>query len=352
MVASLFTSVHDRGFNSVNAAGSSDLEILDRWELQNSGHAAFPSLLVHGESLVLAFRSGSGHSGPDGKLTVMGLRVVGGKPLHIVYKRIIDTPLDDRDPSLTAVNDTLIILSFFGMNNTATQMFMARSRDGMSWTAPYPLQAQGDRCGAWWASSAEAITSRHGMLLLPVYTKLPGDVTESSHLLGSHDGGRTWRCIGMIARDQRQTVNFSEPAIVQIGDTLIAVLRTEQYDSARGFLYQSVSFDDGRSWELRPSGIWGFPAHMVKFGGAIVLTYGYRNPPIGVRVAFSRGVNLRWCILGALESRATHPDTGYPSTVALGGSVFLTAYYATVGEATTIRLVRFRIRRWPSPCLR
>ena len=66
----------------------------------------------------------------------------------------------------------------------------------------------------------------------------------------------------------------------------------------------------------------------------LLMTYGYRRPPFGVRFAVSYDLGREW-IFGdklTLDARSVTIDAGYPHSVLLpDGSVYL-VHYLTLGE--------------------
>jgi hypothetical protein len=105
-------------------------------------------------------------------------------------------------------------------------------------------------------------------------------------------------------------------------------------------LWQAVSRDGGRTWSAAPSGIVGHPpSGLVRLAdGRLVLTYGYRHAPFGVRAVISADDGLTWDTdhVIVLRSDGAGYDLGYPvSTVLPDGTVFTIYYFTDRAEGIT-----------------
>lgn len=147
-----------------------------------------------------------------------------------------------------------------------------------------------------------------------------------SWVIRSNDMGRTWGSPSVLAADPEKKTPFAEPCLLRTRrGELIAMMRTE------GYLYQSNSSDDGRTWSQPIKTVmWGFPAHLLELrDGRILCTYGYRRKPYGVRGCISRDGGKSWDIQNEIILRAdggTH-DLGYPSSVQFPDGRVLTTYW-------------------------
>ncbi len=148
----------------------------------------------------------------------------------------------------------------------------------------------------------------------------------------SHDGGKTIDFISWIAPEP---YGFSiMPSTVRIGENqlLTAIRRKEQ---RLGFLEVYQSKDEGKTWNLLsiPATTGtnnGNPPSMVRLGdGRIVLTYGYRSKPQGIRAKISRDNGETWGNEIILRNDGRNWDLGYPQTIQRSDGKLLTAYYYT-----------------------
>ncbi len=177
------------------------------------------------------------------------------------------------------------------------------------------------------------------------------DPAGRAYVLRSGDKGRTWELI-TAAYDGRHSLN--EGDLIVAGGRIVGLWRSEGGKAAAppyelGFLYQTESSDEGKTWSRpRRLPIWGYPPDLLRLkNGAILVSYGYRRPPYGIRACFSRDEGRTWdwkheVILrddalpeGPQAAHASVGDLGYPHTVELSDGTLVTAYYITLGDGVT-----------------
>jgi hypothetical protein len=114
-------------------------------------------------------------------------------------------------------------------------------------------------------------------------------------------------------------------------------------------LWQGVSRDGGRTWESRRSGVKGHPPSglVTLRDGRLVLSYGYRHPPHGIRAVISDDEGLTWKAddVMVLRNDGAGPDLGYPRSMQLDDETILTVYYFTDDEHVT----HIACTRWRAP---
>lgn len=115
-------------------------------------------------------------------------------------------------------------------------------------------------------------------------------------------------------------------------------------------VWQAVSRDGGRTWEARPTEIDARstpPSGLVKLDdGRLVLVYGYRNTPSGIRALVSEDEGLTWRTDHVLVLRDDGDgyDLGYPRAVKLAdGTIAVVYYYATDDHVRHIACTRFKV---------
>lgn len=140
----------------------------------------------------------------------------------------------------------------------------------------------------------------------------------TTHLLISSDHGRSWSYSCPVAADAK--VAFNE------------TLRTAGLD---GHACLARSIDGGRSFQAwQDLGFEGFPLHALRLPDQrVLLTYGYRQPPFGIR---ARVLNAE-CTDAAtapeivLRADGGTRDLGYPWSVQLDARRVLVVYYFNIG---------------------
>lgn len=195
-------------------------------------------------------------------------------------------------------------------------------------------------------TAAETVTDE-GTRLIAIYgrrkgsTGAGGEHPNEVFLLRSTDDGQNWTCKAMYPEGLSQfnlPVGFNETALVQVeGGRLLAVMRTEP----AGEMYQAFSDDQGQTWsEPTPSGVWGYPAHLLQLSdGRVLMSYGYRRKPMGIRACISHDGGRTWDVDNEVILRAdgfrSPGDLGYPLTHELPDGKLITIYYLTTSDGIT-----------------
>jgi hypothetical protein len=154
----------------------------------------------------------------------------------------------------------------------------------------------------------------------------------STHLLISSDRGLTWKYSCPVAEDPKVTFNETSVYETPKGD-LVAFLRTA---GLNGHACLARSTDGGRSFaHWQDLGFEGYPLHALRLPDRrVLLTYGYRQPPFGIR---ARVLNAE-CTDAAtapefvIRSDGGTRDLGYPWSVQLDEHRVLVVYYFNVGQ--------------------
>jgi hypothetical protein len=175
------------------------------------------------------------------------------------------------------------------------------------------------------ASRGQALL-RDGQIWLPVY----GGPTEGAALFGSQDEGRSWQFRSIIACDPEARISYQEPALcLDKQGKLHAFMRTAGAD---GRLATSSS-SDGLNWTVpKLHQLVGHPFHPLKLAdGRVLLSYGYREPPFGIRArllddASSDPDGFPEIVL---REDGLSPDLGYPWAAQLADGRVLVVYYLT-----------------------
>ena len=238
---------------------------------------------------------------------------------------LLDTPADDRDPSITPLRDGRLMCSFF----TSAGTFITESQGASGpWSTPRLI---GPSLGV--SSPVRELTD--GTLILGVYF----EDAQNAHgaTLRSRDRGATWESPSVIASGG-QFLDAETDVIELKSGELLAALR-----GGKGApMNLSRSQDRGAHWgPAQPLGFVGHCPYLHRApGGEIVLAY--RQPVAGD----TRGTALR---VSRDEGRSWSEAVGidsvigaYPSLVNLRDGSVLAVYYEE-GPHSDIRARRFRI---------
>lgn len=314
--------------------------------------------LQNGKIAVVASGFRCRHVCPFGK-TVISYSEDNGET-YTAPAPVIDTVLDDRDGGILPFGKSGVIVTSF--NNTTD--FQRSNSDLTAYDSAYldtvTPEEEADALGVNFRISNDCgvtfgkifkspVSSPHGPVELPDGTLLwvgsiynPTDEQNSIGCVEAHkinpDG--TTEFVGRIEGveiEGKDPIPCEPYAIVLDDGTILVHIRVETLDDSIFTIYQSESSDNGKTWtkprQLLPlSG--GAPPHILKHSsGTLVCTYGYRNPPYGIRAMFSNDSGKTWdCGYEIYLSDVNDSDIGYPSSVELDDGSILTVFYALDGE--------------------
>ena len=325
-------------------------------------YSAFPDIVrLRNDDLAVVLREcdvhdRTGHVDPTSRIVLMRSRDDGRT--WPVADRVVVDPGDGgiHDLNLammSEIGERLIVNNFrfrlFSLDEEAEAMRFERERmiyrPGQGYPYGFAVIAgiysmeSGD-CGQTWGPAQRVVlplpdyyihTGKNGAVrlpdgthVLPFHGRMAEDTTDKVFIVRSKDGCRTWSDPTIVADDP--VVSFHEPAVARLrSGRLLAMLRTADAD---GYLYQTSSEDDGRTWSgLRRTELWGHPAHILQLkSGSVLCAYGYRREPYGVRVAFSADDGETWDER-TLRDDGLRGDLGYPASVQLADERILTVYY-------------------------
>ena len=162
------------------------------------------------------------------------------------------------------------------------------------------------------------------------------DPLQASFVLISGDGGKTWSKTIEAAREKGKS--FFEPSTVQTkSGKLLMVLREE----IGGYVHTCESFDHGRTWQnLRQLELWGYPSHAIRLkNDNILIVYGRRKTPHGIRVAVSRDEGATWSqeivLRDDLDGKDLAYNLGYPSVIEYEPNRLFSVYYGEDKDGLT-----------------
>ena len=307
------------------------------------GYAAFPDVCrLQDGRLLCVFYAGYGHVAlpneqlPKGGYIAACYSSDEGKT-WTAPEAIIDTPLDDRDPSVVQLADGRILCAFFtyhqpgdpyvSQKGAETKTGIVESADnGKTWSEPrflfdnvpvsQPIRVLSD-----------------GTLLLPLYTFKEGELSSGAVSL-SHDSGKTWSDVIVIPNAGRSF--DAETDVLELKDgSLYAIQRPSQ-----GNMGVSYSKDKGKTWSVSEDA--GFPGHcpyLLRTKEDVILL-ATRLPKTNLRI--SRDECKTWS-----ESILVDDVIGaYPSMVELKDGSVLIVYYEE-GAGSSIRAKKFRVTATP-----
>jgi hypothetical protein len=141
------------------------------------------------------------------------------------------------------------------------------------------------------------------------------------------DGGRTWRQVGLVGPEPDGNDYSIMPSSVRLSPSTILTMTRH-----RGWIDLHRSDDNGATWRLVSKAVpdtgRGNPPSFVKLGdGRLLVTYGYRAAPFGIRARLSRDLGETWSDEIVLRSDAADWDLGYTRSVQRPDGRIVTIYY-------------------------
>lgn len=204
-------------------------------------------------------------------------------------------------------------------------LYTLRSHDyGRTWEQPIPVGREP------LALRGNAVELPDGTLLLPAYRYLPG---SEVHIYKSTDRGASWAQQAILAHEYG--VNETSLFLTASGK-IVAFMRSDNFQRGNpktAPLITSESRDGGVSWSApvernihTPS-----PFHALQLhSGKVLLSYGYRFFPFGIRAILLDGECEEWerASETILREDGQDEDLGYTSAVQLeNGDIWIFYYY-------------------------
>ena len=162
-----------------------------------------------------------------------------------------------------------------------------------------------------------------------------GDHQDRAFVARTHDSGKTFRFLSWITRDS-DTARSVMPSSARISNNeIVTALRRRQDDSrgSRNWIDLYASTDNGATWSHRSKVADtgqgnGNPPAMVRLRDTrIVVTYGYRSKPYGMRARISRDNGKTWGREIVLRDDGAGADLGYSRSVQRRDGKVITIYY-------------------------
>ncbi len=362
-------------------------------------YQAWPSICRDEKGTLYAVWSGhrSSHVCPFGK-NLMSVSDDGGESWSCPMI-INDTWLDDRDGGITYLGDGKMLLSYFhhpkDIYRTDWRSWILDGADGGDpmfrnmlsgyLDAYVHFSPEKDQAGSFikktcdygktWSNAIKIpVSAPHGATktvngrLLYLGKDFPGDMNRYNKkmaaaedpipeedrgqifLYESFDEGESWEMVSKLPLPEGLAEgNIHEPHVIELpsGEVIAALRGGSSPLVYRGFsMYFLNSFDGGKTWtQPRSCEISGSPPHMLLMSdGTIVITYGRREEPFGIRAVTSRD-GCRTFSEEMVLSDTWVGDLGYPASVELDDGSIVTVYYQRYenDERTSILYTKWKL---------
>jgi hypothetical protein len=214
-------------------------------------------------------------------------------------------------------------------HNPGVSRFYYSEDRGHTWAGPYKLPNFG-RIGTA-ARTDYVVNGKHDLSLFITLAKANGKEGRPA-MVRTRDGGKTWNLVSLIGDEPPETDYAIMPATAQLAKrTLLTAIRH------RGYVQLYRSTDGGESWRIDGERLGtgrGNPASLIRLkDGRLVLTYGFRAAPFGIRARVSADDGKTWQEEVVLRSDGGNDDLGYPRSVQRPDGKVVTIYYYNVDKA-------------------
>lgn len=255
---------------------------------------------------------------------------------------IMDTPDDDRDSSLTRLNDGTLLMNWFALIPAAKpsqsepwvgiRLLLSRSTDsGRTWSAAKPIKIKSEYS---FACSSPIRQLPDGSLILGLYHEGGGGAFGAT--IKSSDGGKTWKNLALIGKESGLYLDAETDVVALKDGRLLAALR-----SSKDMQYAESS-DQGKTWG--PVKSFGFSAHCPYFlrhsSGVILLGTRHISKERGSQTALHWSPDEGKTWNGPIQIDGV--GGAYPSMVELSDGEVYCVYYEE-GEGSSIRGKRLRV---------
>ncbi|MEF3312386.1 discoidin domain-containing protein [Paenibacillus sp. GYB004] len=288
----------------------------------------FPDIVKagNGDLLVVYYWSES-HAGGNGQIRMK--RSTDDGATWGTAGTIIDTAYDDRDPSITALSDGTLLVSWFTYSGGAIDVRVIRSTDhGTTWGSPVTVGTN----MPWAATSSKIIELSNGDLLIPLYGPSPGPGHQQSTVVRSADQGATWLSSTENVMGYSYGIHMVEQSVAELENGHIrGLIRVTSPDNLG---YEVNSYDYGVTWDtpvkldakIHAPELFRIPGTDRIFQAWSEFQHPSGGRPVLVKIG---DISDPW---NTAESRLLYAnrqtsDMGYSSTVLLDGGTLFTVYY-------------------------
>lgn len=244
---------------------------------------------------------------------------IAGVPTEKAGREAVEltTPIDFTTPGFA-------LTARMGNIHVGPSWFFYTTDKGRSWNGPFKLPDFGHKGIA--ARTDYLVDGRHELTMF--LTAAKSDGREGRVIcVRTMDGGRAWRQIGLVGPEPDASDFAIMPSSVRWSPASILTLVRH-----RRWIEAYRSDDNGASWahvtRAVPDTGRGNPPSLLKLrDGRLVVTFGYRAEPYGIRARVSRDQGKTWSDDILLRSDAVDWDLGYTRSVQRPDGKVVTVYY-------------------------
>jgi hypothetical protein len=214
---------------------------------------------------------------------------------------------------------------FEDVNSGPSHFYYSYDR-GKTWHGPYRIPDFGQKGIA--ARTDYLVNGKHDLMMFLTAAKSNGKEGRVI-CVRTQDGGKTWKLVSFVGPEPGPDDMAIMPSSVRLSPkTILTAIRHP------GWIVLYRSDDDGATWHFisKPATDTGRhhgnPPSLVKLSdGRLVITYGYRAEPFGIRARISSDEGKTWGKEIPLRTDGGTWDLGYTRTVQRPDGKMVTIYY-------------------------
>lgn len=233
------------------------------------------------------------------------------------------TPIDFSD------GEQIVMAARTGISGHSVSWFYVSDNRARSWGGPFRFKGLEFQEDALCARTDVVALARHDALFMLTAPKSDGKEGRI-FCARTRDGGLSFASQGFVWDEK--TGYAIMPASVRLADgAIFTVVRRKTCNENSLEAYRST--DLGRNWlyvgtPVANTGSMGNPPALIALrNGTLVLLYGFRDAPFGLRGAVSRDSGQTWSEPFILRDDGGDADLGYPRAVARQDGKIVVVYY-------------------------
>ena len=257
----------------------------------------------------------------------------GGRTWKIEVPSVLDSEGREKEPTdcpggINFTDPDFAMTLRMVSSRTGFSRFYYSTDRAHTWRGPYKLPTF-DRKGIA-ARTDYIVNGKHDLMAFVTASKENGREGRV-FCTRTTDGGKTWKLVAWIGPEPAGFAIM--PSSVRLSPTgILTAIRREE--GKEHWIEGWLTDDDGATWReiARPAestgGSVGNPPSMIRLrDGRLVVTYGYRSAPYGIRARISDDRGRTWGREIMLRDDGGCWDLGYPRTVERADGRVVTIYY-------------------------
>ncbi|TBY72630.1 sialidase family protein [Rhizobium leguminosarum] len=238
----------------------------------------------------------------------------------------IDDPIDFLDP------ETIVMCARTDVQGDAVSWFYVSRDRCLTWQGPFrfaglhlPLSARTD-----------IVPLGRDDALFMLSTSKEDGAEGRVFCARAVDGGRSFVFQGFVGPEP-EGYSIMPASTALSGGAILTLTRCMGRGVGKGWIEAFTSRDQGRTWTpegciVDDTGSNGNPPALGRIEGMLLLVYGHRDPPFGIRMRMSFDDGRTWGAEKIIRRDGGTADLGYPKLVKRGDGSLLAVYYFNDGD--------------------